>query len=267
MKRRVLIGAFVVAFPLLVLADVATSTEATSTPESEAVESIMDTSDASSTPMIEPEDIATTTDESSDTTSETAGEPTLLIEDTTLEEDTSIPEADSSETALPPVQELAPIALASSTSPVADPDAFSARIKTLEDTYYLQHGTYLQILYGNLLPTYESGTVAEKLGETIPDNMRVDIYEAPSGPGYQIIFQLAGIEYSIGKGPESPRRSYMITLPIVAEPADPIVEEQVAPTVEEFADPIVEIDTATSRTATISVSDASTTEQSASLEQ
>lgn len=85
-------------------------------------------------------------------------------------------------------------------------------IAGLEETYRRQTGKYLQIQPGNALPAYESGSVSEKLGKTIPDNMRIDVYEAPQGRGYQITYEEGGILHSIGYGPEAADRTFVITL-------------------------------------------------------
>jgi len=87
-------------------------------------------------------------------------------------------------------------------------------IANLEETYRRQTGRYLQIMPGNRLPTYETGSVTEKLGKNIPDNVRVDIYEAPGGFGYQISYEENGVVRSVGNGPEASARTYAITLPV-----------------------------------------------------
>ncbi len=80
-------------------------------------------------------------------------------------------------------------------------------VALLEESYFVNHNKYLQILPDNQLPDYESGTVAEKLGSTIPANMRVDVYESPAGHGYQISYEENGTSYSFGYGPEFESRT------------------------------------------------------------
>ena len=40
----------------------------------------------------------------------------------------------------------------------------------------------------NRLPSYESGSVADDLGTALPNNVRVDIYDAPTVKGFQISY-------------------------------------------------------------------------------
>ena len=46
-----------------------------------------------------------------------------------------------------------------------------------------QRATTSRCCLGNILPSYETGTVSADLGSTIPANARVDIYDAPNGKG------------------------------------------------------------------------------------
>lgn len=88
-------------------------------------------------------------------------------------------------------------------------------IATFEERRMRQGGRYLQVLKGNKLPSYEKGSVLEKLGRDVPTNVRVNIYEAPGGRGYQILYTAGdGTVYSVGYGPEAKDRTY-ITLPSV----------------------------------------------------
>jgi hypothetical protein len=77
-------------------------------------------------------------------------------------------------------------ATASSTEPVSKTEAelIIEEIAELEDAYYGIHGRYLQVMRNNVLPHYESGSVAEKLGKNIAADAHVDVYDGPRGRGY-----------------------------------------------------------------------------------
>jgi len=110
---------------------------------------------------------ANTATTSTDTTFATSTTQTIAATTTTATPDTSTVASTS-------------IPAATSTGTVAD------QISALENAYYQSTGHYLQVLPGNILPSYETGTVSADLGSTIPANARVDIYDAPSGKGFQI---------------------------------------------------------------------------------
>lgn len=57
------------------------------------------------------------------------------------------------------------------------------QIHALEQAYILKHGRPLQILSGNRLPHYETGTVKEKFGKNIGAAYSVDIYKEPDSRG------------------------------------------------------------------------------------
>ena len=81
-------------------------------------------------------------------------------------------------------------------------------IENLQENYFAQHGAYLQILPDNKLPHYESGSVKGKLGKNVPAGYRVDVYEAPTGHGYQIIYQDETGVHSKGYGVEAKERTW-----------------------------------------------------------
>jgi hypothetical protein len=101
--------------------------------------------------------------------------------------------------------------------PGPDPLSMSTAISiaALQDAYFNEHESYLQILSGNHLPDYETGTVAEKLGQTIDPGTHVDVYENVYGKGYQIFFEEDGVTYSAGYGPEAQDRTFTYTLPVL----------------------------------------------------
>src|SRR5580704_19206789 len=75
-------------------------------------------------------------------------------------------------------------------------------------------GNYLQVLPGDKLPPYETGSVSDNLGADVPTNIRVDVYAAPNGDGYQITdTDTDGTIYSVGYGPEAQDRTYIISPP------------------------------------------------------
>lgn len=166
MKFRTIIAALVVAFPLVVLAEVVASTTDIVATSTESVQSI-------EVPVEESEEMAS------------------------VEAEESSPEAvkESSVT-------MFSLSVGTSTD-ISD-------IPNLETTYRQEHGRYLQVLIGNELPAYESGTVEEKFGTTIPDNVWIDVYDSPAGKGYQIKWMEDGAEHSIGFGPEGDERTYSL---------------------------------------------------------
>jgi hypothetical protein len=202
-------------FAMLGIQYVAAQTATTS--DSTASSTVIDASSTDTLTATETLEVATTTSlvasttlETSDTASSTAATGTSTVETATttpsIQVSTSTSEASSTSSA--PV--LPDFTAATSC------DAIIAGVESLEDAYYSQNSTYFQILPGNALPTYESGTVASNLGEDIPGNVQVDIYDAPSGQGYQVTFQQDGTEYSTGEGPESADRSFTQVLPVAA---------------------------------------------------
>ena len=80
-----------------------------------------------------------------------------------------------------------------------------------QQAYFQANGKYLQIKEGNALPHYEAGTVEQKLGKNVPTNIKVDVYAAPTGRGYQLYYEDAAARYSVGVGPESASRNYIIS--------------------------------------------------------
>lgn len=89
-------------------------------------------------------------------------------------------------------------------------------VSALEDAYFARFGRYLQIMPGNRLPKYPSASVADALGVNLPADMRVDVYENPTGIGYQISYDSLGVRYSVGYGPEAASRTYSYQLPTLA---------------------------------------------------
>ncbi len=89
-------------------------------------------------------------------------------------------------------------------------------IPALEDSYFGQHGKYLQILPGNQLPDYETGTVSQKLGTNIDAGIRVDVYVSPHGHGYQVTHEENGTIYTVGFGPEAESRTHSYPVPTPA---------------------------------------------------
>jgi hypothetical protein len=83
-----------------------------------------------------------------------------------------------------------------------------ADVSTLEENYYQETGSYLQILRGNGLPTYETGTVAQKLGKGVHEDAWVHVYEAPGGKGYQVFYEEDGVLHAVGFGPEAAERTF-----------------------------------------------------------
>lgn len=98
-----------------------------------------------------------------------------------------------------------------------EPSSIEAQdIASLEDSYFAKNGKYLQIIPGNLLPDYETGTVIEKLGANIPADARVNVYESPKGFGYQVVYQDMGAVYAVGYGPEAADRTYSYPVPTIS---------------------------------------------------
>lgn len=60
-------------------------------------------------------------------------------------------------------------------------------LAAMEDAYMAANGKPLQVRPDGTLPSYESGTVLQKLGKTVPAGYRVDTYLTPKGEwGYTI---------------------------------------------------------------------------------
>jgi hypothetical protein len=99
-------------------------------------------------------------------------------------------------------------------------------VMVLEQEYMSKYGRYLHVMPGNTLPAYESGSVQEKLGKTIPENYNVEVYESPHGKGYQISYEENGIVHSVGYGPEAADRTYTFELlkPPVSATSTQVVE-------------------------------------------
>jgi IstB-like ATP binding protein len=89
-----------------------------------------------------------------------------------------------------------------------------SEIATLEQEHMSKYGRYLQVMPGNTLPSYESGSVQAKLGKALPENIRINVYESPHGKGYQIMYyEEDGVFHSVGYGPEAADRTYTFELP------------------------------------------------------
>jgi hypothetical protein len=77
----------------------------------------------------------------------------------------------------------------------------------LEDTYHSHNGKYLQVLRNNVLPHYESGSVAEKLGKNIAPDAHVDVYDGPNGKGCVVYYEETTASstafYHVGYGPDA----------------------------------------------------------------
>lgn len=101
------------------------------------------------------------------------------------------------------------IALGVSASSLVPQQSTLASVSALEDQYFATTGKYLQILPGSQLPSYEKGTVIEKLGQDVPANVSVGTYQSPTGPGYFVRYTDAQGDYSYGTGPEESRGSYV----------------------------------------------------------
>ena len=195
MNKGILVGSaslLVLGVAMTAMAQVATSTEAT-TPE-----------------VVTEETSAPVAEEATEPAAESAGaeQPTEAVEG---------PAVASTTPEMTPMIESEPVAVSSVEG-----------ISSLEDSYFGQHNKYLQILPGNALPDYESGTVAEKLGATIPADARVDVYEAPGGKGYQITYVEEGTAYTVGFGPEADSRTHSYALPLSATSTASSTSENVA---------------------------------------
>lgn len=85
------------------------------------------------------------------------------------------------------------------------------RIITLQENYKATNGRYLQILEGNKLPHYETGTILNKLGEELPEGVSINIYEGEDGNGYQICYEDIDARTCRGFGPQA--ATYTFTTP------------------------------------------------------
>lgn len=82
-------------------------------------------------------------------------------------------------------------------------------IQTMETDYFKAHGHYLQVEPMNKKPDYTVDT----LPLSIPDNVRIDVYQAKTGFGYQIITDNASTIDSVGFGVEAQARTYTLQKP------------------------------------------------------
>lgn len=197
-------GLAVLAFgiPAIVLAQVATSSDmsiGTSTGDVVA-STTQTTSDASSSGDLST-DMAFSTASDASTTETSSPSTTPAIESTSTLE--SISPATTSSPAL-------------SADAVASIKSQIGGIASLEDQYIQKNGKYLQVLRGDVLPPYESGSVTAQLGNDVPTSYEVDTYQSPLGVGYQITYAENGVTYSVGYGPEAASRTYTI------EPSAPL---------------------------------------------
>lgn len=83
-------------------------------------------------------------------------------------------------------------------------------VSSLQDSYFDETGKYLQVLKGNRLPTYESGSVEEKLGQPIDNSVEVNVYEGPLGKGYSMVYDTGTEIKSVGFGPQSADFTYSL---------------------------------------------------------
>ncbi len=82
-------------------------------------------------------------------------------------------------------------------------------ITAMEEQYFATHGHYLQVEPHNKKPEYTPDT----LPSAIPDNVRIDVYEANEGHGYQVITETDTTIDSVGYGVEAKSRTYSIEKP------------------------------------------------------
>jgi len=94
-------------------------------------------------------------------------------------------------------------------------------IVSAENAYYAKYGKYLQVMLGNKLPHYETGTIKEKLGKNVPANIVIDVYETVGGEnyqtkykGYQIQYEDDTAYYSLGFGIQAKERTWTIPKPV-----------------------------------------------------
>ncbi len=88
-------------------------------------------------------------------------------------------------------------------------------IRNAEDAYFQVNRKYLQIIAGDSLPSYEPGTVAQRLGSDVATTTKVDIYQMPDGRwGYQITQVSAQAITSVGFGPEFADRTFITIVPL-----------------------------------------------------
>lgn len=104
-----------------------------------------------------------------------------------------------------------------------------SQVETLEQDYFNVSGKYLQVKKNNQLPEYESGTVAEKLGQSLPLNTWVDVYEGPNGKGYIVHYEIEGENgidrYTKGFGPEADQWTFeRLASPIVASSTEEVIQ-------------------------------------------
>lgn len=83
-------------------------------------------------------------------------------------------------------------------------------IQTQEASYFQSTGNYFQVLQDGTSP--QGVSFAKKF----PSGLRVDVYNSPTGKGYQIISISGGNINTIGAGPEAIDRTYQDLVPVSA---------------------------------------------------
>lgn len=86
-------------------------------------------------------------------------------------------------------------------------------IAAAEVAYHSIHGTYFQVLKGNLLPQHESGSVKAALGTNIDTNTIINTYSGPYGDGFQVITIDSLGTHAVGYGPEAKTFTYESLIP------------------------------------------------------
>ncbi|OGG50463.1 hypothetical protein A2763_01670 [Candidatus Kaiserbacteria bacterium RIFCSPHIGHO2_01_FULL_54_36] len=219
MNKQVIValaGLVLLAVAMTALAQEATTTAEVSTTTPQGV-----VAEATST--------ATTIEDSTADTGSVLGASTTVATSTEAVADTSSRDTtprDERPTIALPEEAASPVPAAESAAAATSPPAATTTpaspittsttvedISALQESYYQKSGKYLQILPGNQLPEYESGTVAEKLGANVPADVRVDVYAGPQGKGYQITYEEEGTIYIVGFGPEAEHRTYSYPAP------------------------------------------------------
>ncbi len=201
--------------------------EAASTTEEIATTTVFETP----APLVE-EEVATTTIEVP-TASTTVPE---IVEETVVETpgNTTVEETDN----ILKIEEIKGV------------DAIIQAVVDTEETYFKKNEKYLQILAGGLLPDYEDGVFSEKFGATVPEEITVNVYDAPEGKGFQVVYRSATIVKAVGFGPEAASLTYTVETPAIdaataTTTATSTEEIVIATSAEEVATSTTETETST----------------------
>lgn len=103
--------------------------------------------------------------------------------------------------------------IAEETADATEIDKIIQSVADSQAAYFEKNGKYLQVMDNRRLPDYEDGNLTEKIGGVIPNNVTVNVYEGPTGKGFQIVFRNKHITKAVGYGPDAASFTYTVGTP------------------------------------------------------